>query len=360
MTADALQSLFERFRLRAQTFFTGNLCAVASFDQPKDHGHLHLVRAGKGEIRYLGGRKALKIQGPGLLFYPRNLPHHLVPEGPEGLDLVCATITFGIGVGCPLALGLPEVMHLGVEQVGPLAELIFQEAFASAEGKQAVVDRLCEVVLVHFVRQALAGDRAQAGLLAGLVHPQLGQVGLPRRLVEQAQQAHAVLVVDRRHRVGVADVVDPGHVLVADALDAVVTEAVVEQGGALDGFGGDGLDASVEGLEVVPGGDGARAACGADVAGQASLLGLDAIEDVFRGGARDVVVPDGITELLELIEDQVLGVVLQLPALVVDFFHIALAAGGGDHFGADLGQPGEALLAHVLGQDGDSSAAQHG
>ncbi len=173
MHVDALQPLFERFRLHAQTFFTGNLCAVASFDQPKDHGHLHLVRAGKGEIRYLGGRKALKIQGPGLLFYPRNLPHHLVPEGPEGLDLVCATITFGIGVGCPLALGLPEVMHLGVEQVGPLAELIFQEAFASAEGKQAVVDRLCEVVLVHFVRQALAGDRAQAGLLAGLVHPQL-------------------------------------------------------------------------------------------------------------------------------------------------------------------------------------------
>ena len=173
MPADALQPLFERFRLHARTFFTGNLCAVASFDQPQEHGHLHLVRAGRGEIRYLGGRKALKIQGPGLLFYPRNLPHHLVPEGPEGLDLVCATITFGLGVGCPLALALPEVMHLGVEQVGPLAELIFQEAFASAEGKQAVVDRLCEVVLVHFLRQALAENGARAGLLAGLLHPQL-------------------------------------------------------------------------------------------------------------------------------------------------------------------------------------------
>ncbi len=173
MTSDALQPLFERFRLHAQTFFTGNLCAVASFDQPKDHGHLHLVRSGRSEIRYLGGRKALKINGPGLLFYPRNLPHHLVPEGPEGLDLVCATITFGIGVGCPLALALPEVMHLGVDQVGPLAELIFQEAFASAEGRQAVVDRLCEVVLVHFVRDAVGAGMTQTGLLAGLVHPQL-------------------------------------------------------------------------------------------------------------------------------------------------------------------------------------------
>jgi AraC-like DNA-binding protein len=173
MPTDALQPLFEHFRLHAQTFFTGNLCAVASFEKAMDYGHLHMVRSGRGEVRYQGGRKALRIDGPGLLFYPRNLPHHLVPEGPEGLDLVCATIQFGNGVGCPLALALPEVMHLGVAEVGPLAELIFKEAFEGAEGKQAVVDRLCEVVLVHFVRHALQAGHTQAGLLAGLVHPQL-------------------------------------------------------------------------------------------------------------------------------------------------------------------------------------------
>jgi AraC-like DNA-binding protein len=176
MKTDALQPLFEHFRLHAQTFFTGNLCAVASFDKPQDRGHLHMVRAGRGEIRYLGGIQPLRIEGPGLLFYPRNVPHHLVPEGPEGLDLVCATITFGTGVGCPLALALPPVMHLGVEQVGGLAELIFKEAFDAVEGRQAVVDRLCEVVLVHFVRHALRGGHTQAGLLAGLVHPQLRSV----------------------------------------------------------------------------------------------------------------------------------------------------------------------------------------
>jgi len=173
MTSDPLQPLFEHFRLHARTFFTGNLCAVASFDQDMNHGHLHLVRSGRGEVRYAGGRKAFKILGPGLLLYPRLLPHHLVPEGPEGLDLVCATVTFGTGVACPLALALPEVMHLGMEQAGALAELIFQEAFASAEGRQAVVDRLCEVLLVHFVRHALRGGHTQAGLLAGLMHPRL-------------------------------------------------------------------------------------------------------------------------------------------------------------------------------------------
>jgi len=173
MTSDPLQPLFEHFRLHARTFFTGNLCEVARFDQPTNHGHLHLVRSGRGEVRQEGGRKVLDILGPCLLLYPRSLPHHLVPEGPEGLDLVCAAITFGIGVGCPLALALPDVMMLGQAQAGALAELIFQEAFGGADGRQAVVDRLCEVLLVHFVRNAVQEGRTQAGLLAGLGHPQL-------------------------------------------------------------------------------------------------------------------------------------------------------------------------------------------
>jgi AraC-like DNA-binding protein len=115
----------------------------------------------------------LRIEGPGLLFYPRSLPHHLVPDPALGLDLVCATISFGTGLGCPLAEALPDVMHLGAEVVGPIGPLLFEEAFGGADGSHAVVDRLCEVVLVQVVRRALAEGHTQAGLLAGLAHPQL-------------------------------------------------------------------------------------------------------------------------------------------------------------------------------------------
>ena len=74
-----------------------------------------------------------------------------------------------------------------------------------------------------------------------LVHAERGQVVPARGLVEQAQDAQAILVVNGRHRIGVAHVVDPGDVLVADALDAVVAEAVHEQRRALQRFGGDDL-----------------------------------------------------------------------------------------------------------------------
>ena len=173
MSTDPIQSLLSHFSLQAQTFFTGNLCAVASFEQPLDHGHLHLVRGGRGEVRYRTGRSVMRIEGPGLIFYPRPLPHYLVPAEPEGLDLVCANITFGSGTRNPLAQALPDVMQLPPD---PISDLLFAEAFGHKVGKQAVVDRLCEVVLVHVLRQALAQGQTQVGLLAGFVHPQLREV----------------------------------------------------------------------------------------------------------------------------------------------------------------------------------------
>lgn len=173
MPSDVLQPLFEHLRIRAQTFFSGNLCTVAGFDQPKDHGDLHLVRRGRGEVRYPKGRPSLPIHGPCLLFYPRGLPHYLVPDGPGGLDVVCTSITFGSGIGHQLASALPDVMQLDVEEVRSLADLLFQEAFGTAEGRLAVVNRLSEVMLVHFLRQALMQRQTEPGLLAGLAHPQL-------------------------------------------------------------------------------------------------------------------------------------------------------------------------------------------
>jgi transcriptional regulator GlxA family with amidase domain len=60
-----------------------------------------------------------------------------------------------------------------MEEVGALADLLFHEAFGAANGRQAIVDRLSEVMLIHFLRHSLAQHQTEPGLLAGLVHPQL-------------------------------------------------------------------------------------------------------------------------------------------------------------------------------------------
>ncbi len=74
--------------------------------------------------------------------------------------------------------------------------------------------------------------------------------------------------------------------------------------------------------------------------------------------ARHVVMPNGVAELLELVEDHAVGPrAADFPALVVNLFDVRFAARRGNHLGADLLQPLEPLAAHFFGQNGDGRAA---
>ena len=80
-------------------------------------------------------------------------------------------------------------------------------------------------------RQAeIAEPRHQLGVDAAA----FDQVFAPDLGIEQHEQRVGRLVADAGHHVGVHDVVDIGNVLVADALDIVLAEAVIEQRRAFD------------------------------------------------------------------------------------------------------------------------------
>ena len=146
--------------------------------------------------------------------------------------------------------------------------------------------------------------------------------------------------------------------LVADALDAVAAEAVLQDGGALQGLAHGQLQGGIEVLQPVAGGEGAGGAGGEAGTGKVIAGALDGFKDVRQGVARHVVVPEGIAHLLELVEDHVLGVLLELVGLVEDLLDVGLAAGGGDDLAGDGAQPLKALLAHLGGEDGHALAGQ--
>ncbi len=88
---------------------------------------------------------------------------------------------------------------------------------------------------------------------------------------------------------------------------------------------------------------------------------VQARNDFLYDPAGDVVVPDGISELIELIEDHAIGPrAADLPALVVDLLDVSFPAGRGDDFGADCSEPVESLARHLLGQNRDRGAAEQG
>src|SRR5262245_13510724 len=107
-----------------------------------------------------------------------------------------------------------------------------------------------------------------------------------------------MLIVDGRHHIGVAGVVDPWHVLVADAFDAVAAEAELVESGTLQRFGGDNSKLRVSRAEVVASRNRARAAGGRDITAQSQPI-AEAEKNLVDGFSRHMVVPNRIAEFFE-------------------------------------------------------------
>jgi AraC-like DNA-binding protein len=171
---DRLQALFEHFAVSARTFNAGALCGINTVENDGTHGQLHLVRWGDVEVRY--GRNVARVREPSLLLFPRPLAHRFITDEQRGADLVCAHLRFEGGAGNPIAASLPPFLCLPLAQLRgseAVLELLFAEASAHYCGRQALLDRLFEVVLIQVLRHLMESGQARAGMLTGLSHPQL-------------------------------------------------------------------------------------------------------------------------------------------------------------------------------------------
>jgi AraC-like DNA-binding protein len=171
---DRLDALLKHFSLSARLFHAGPLCGTVDFDDT-DVGYLHVVRA--GPLRVTHRREGdLEIVNPTLLFYPQPLGHRFIADKTVGADMVCASVRFTGGVANPLARALPPIVALPLDEIALIAsatELLFAEALHPQCGRQAVVNRLFEVIIIQLIRHLMASNAVNIGLLAGLAHAQL-------------------------------------------------------------------------------------------------------------------------------------------------------------------------------------------
>lgn len=172
---DRLQGLLQRFSVSARMFHSGPLCGINDFDD-NGLGQLHLVRRGPLTVRH--DQDELRVDEPSLLFYPRPLAHRFIADATTGADMACANLDFSGGAANPVTRALPAFVRLPLSDLplaGPVLELLFDEAFARRCGRQVVVDRLFEAVLVLLLRHLLDSGLVRSGPLAGLGHPQLAK-----------------------------------------------------------------------------------------------------------------------------------------------------------------------------------------
>jgi AraC-like DNA-binding protein len=174
---DRLSFLLHRFSLSAGVFYTGQICGVHHFERDPQRGHVHLIK--RGPVKLAGGPEGtLAITEPTLLFLPRPDSHRLIANDRDGADVVCASIQFGGGGHNPITDSLPPMVLVPLADLSgaaALLELLYDEAFAEQCGRQAALDRLCELLLIKLLRHCLDHGMAQGGTLAGLADARLAK-----------------------------------------------------------------------------------------------------------------------------------------------------------------------------------------
>lgn len=174
---DRLVSVLRQFRLEARVGHTGSLTRPARYAGPADAsaGHIHVLRAGRVRLQ-VAGRQAVTLAEPSVVFLPRPVEHRLEPIARHPADLVCAEIEFGARLHNPLTRAVPLSTVAPLTRHGALADavsLLFVEAAEVHCGRQAVLDRVCEVVVILLLRHLMDAALVESGVLAGLTDPRL-------------------------------------------------------------------------------------------------------------------------------------------------------------------------------------------
>ncbi|MBU0522485.1 MAG: AraC family transcriptional regulator [Pseudomonas sp.] len=174
---DRLSTLLTHFGVSAGTFHSGDFCGVTSFDGEQATGHLHLLQAGELTLK-LADERVLQLNEPTLIFFPRPYRHRLFASEASGTQLVCASLEFDGGAGNALAAALPEYLVLKLDSIPTLAgtlDWLFSEAFGGICGREAMMDRLFELLVIQLLRHILTSRDQTPGMMAGLADPRLAR-----------------------------------------------------------------------------------------------------------------------------------------------------------------------------------------
>jgi AraC-like DNA-binding protein len=167
---DKLSSLVSNFSIQAGVFFAGNICGGHEFEKDELLGHLHLIRRGPVQITGIEQR-TIEVNEPTLVFLPRPDKHRLIADESKGADVVCGTVQFGGGGKNPITDSLPSLIEIKISEITGIDSILdhmFIEAFSSEDGRQALLDRLCEVLIIRLLRHCIAQGVTAGGVLAGL------------------------------------------------------------------------------------------------------------------------------------------------------------------------------------------------
>lgn len=165
---DRLSTLLSQFGMHATTLFAGTLECERTYSSSERSGKLHLISTDKTYL-FISKQKLL-ICEPSLLFVPRPLKHQLIAAN-KNTQLASASVSFDGGLDNPLTTALPEYMLFPINEITTLGDSViwlFNEITEQNCGRNAVINRLCELVMIQVLRHIMSNNSISTGMMAGL------------------------------------------------------------------------------------------------------------------------------------------------------------------------------------------------
>jgi AraC-like DNA-binding protein len=174
---DRLSTLLKHFNLHASTFHQGGFCGTSNMDEQYSMGHVHLLRSGRLGFRGKHGQ-LIELTEPSLIVAVRPQAHQLLATEADEAQLVCATLQFEGGANNPLTLALPDFIIKPLRELQGLAgtlDWLFEEAFGDECGRDVILNRLFELMVIQLLRHLIATQSIGSGMMAGLANAQLSR-----------------------------------------------------------------------------------------------------------------------------------------------------------------------------------------
>jgi AraC family transcriptional regulator, activator of mtrCDE len=193
---DLLSEFLIQSRVHAGVFASPSVCGAWRINTTGMHRlGFHLVARGMCWLHMRGFAAPEPLRAGDLLVIPGDQWHVLSPEVeldgedmrlPEGgsgprTDLICGSISFPDAMAEALLNSLPQLVLLRTGEgesdtrLEILARLMAAEARSVDSGRQVVLDRLADVLLVMVLRHVMERGLVRSGLLAALADPRLSR-----------------------------------------------------------------------------------------------------------------------------------------------------------------------------------------
>lgn len=193
---DLLSEFLTQSHVSASVFASPSVCGAWRINTTGMHRlGFHLVARGTCWLHMRGFAAPEPLRAGDLLVIPGEQWHVLSPEleldgddmllpehgsGPR-TDLICGSISFPDATADALLNSMPHLVMLRTgdgevdSRLETLARLMAAEARAEDGGRQVVLDRLADVLLVMVLRHIMQRGLVRSGLLAAIADPRLSR-----------------------------------------------------------------------------------------------------------------------------------------------------------------------------------------